>query len=161
MKLILPLLSLFCFSLAMADHKPNAEWSWHLLSAGSDESRLSIYRGEQLHAIYNIACDLGSVDEAVEDAAGIELVKPQSSPDGLLVITCNVGAHSQQLAVIDFAARDRHSMFSVTGSYSARWEVQDGELWIEYDEPCDTGPTVECPDGYATIFVPYPGPTTD
>jgi hypothetical protein len=47
----------------------------------------------------------------------------------------------------------------VTGSYSASWEIQDGELWIGYDEPCDSGPTVDCPDGYKTVFLRYPALT--
>lgn len=160
MRISLFLLLLYCSIPASANHQPDADWSWHVVSAGGDESRLSIYRGEQLHGIYDVDCDLSDAREGErsDDYASINLVKPESSPAGLLVISCNVGAHSRQIAVIDLADSTRHRVFSVTGSYSASWELQDGELWIGYDEPCDTGPTVECPDGYATIFVPYPGP---
>jgi len=116
-----------------------------------------------LHGIYDVDCDLSDAreGESSDDYASINLVKPDSSPAGLLVISCNVGAHSQQIAVIDLAASARHPVFSVTGSYSATWELQDGVLWIGYDEPCDSGPSVECPDGYATISIPYPGPAAD
>jgi hypothetical protein len=163
LKITLFLLFLFCFIPASADHKPDAEWSWHVVSAGGDESRMSIYRGDQLHGIYNVDCDLSNAREGErsDDYASINLVKPDSSPAGLLVISCNVGAHSQQIAIIDFSASARLPVFSATGSYSATWELQGGELWIGYDEPCDSGPTVDCPDGYATIFVPYQGPVTD
>ena len=40
----------------------------------------------------------------------------------------------------------------------ADWEIQDGELWIGYDEPCDTGLSVDCPGGFVTTFVQYPQP---
>ena len=147
-------------SVVSADHKPDAQWSWHLQSAGADESILSVYRRDQLLGIYDIDCDLTDVSEGerVDDGASLNLLKPDSRPEGLLVISCNVGAHSQQIAIIDFAHKARRSAFSVTGSYTASWELQDGELWIGYDEPCDTGPTVDCPDGFATKFVQYPDP---
>jgi len=157
------LLLLCCSIPASADHQPDAELSWHVVSAGGDESHLSIYRGEQLQGIYDLDCDLSDAREGErsDDYASINLVKPESSPAGLLVISCNVGAHSQQIAIIDLGLAASHPAFSATGSYSATWELQDGELWIGYDEPCDTGPTLECPDGYATVFVPYPGPVAD
>jgi hypothetical protein len=163
LKIPLFLLLLCCSIPASANHQPDAEWSWHVVSSGGDESRLSIYRGEQLHGIYDVDCDLSDAREGErsDDYASINLVKPDSSPTGLLVISCNVGAHSRQIVVIDLAASVRHPLFSATGSYTATWDLQDGELWIGYDEPCDTGPTLECPDGYATIFVPYPGPGAD
>jgi len=163
LKISLSLLLLCCSVTASANHQPDAEWSWHVVSAGGDESRLSIYRGQQLHGIYDVDCDLSDAREGErsDDYASINLVKADSSPAGLLVISCNVGAHSQQIVVIDLAASARHAVFSATGSYSATWNLQDGELWIGYDEPCDTGPTLECPDGYKTIFVPYPGPGVD
>jgi hypothetical protein len=163
LKISLVLLLLCCGIPASANHRPDAEWSWHVVSAGGDESHLSIYRGEQLHGIYDVDCDLSDAreGESSDDYASINLVKPNSSPAGLLVISCDVGAHPQQIAVIDLAASARHPVFSATGSYSATWELRDGELWIGYDEPCDSGPTVECPDGYATIFVAYPGPAAD
>jgi len=140
--LLLPLLA--CCTLAVADHKPGAAWSWHIVSAGADESRLAI-------------SDI-SEGQGDDDNANLNLVKPESSPEGLLVISCNVGAHSRQITIIDLAQQSKKSVFSATGSYTASWEIQDGELWIGYDEPCDTGPTVDCPDGFVTTFVQYPQP---
>ncbi len=154
------LLLLLVWSLsAIADHKPDAHWSWHVLSSGSDESRLSVYRADELLGIYDLSCDLtdASEGERIEDNASLTLVQPESNPDGLLAIICNVGAHSQQITIIDLTRKSKQSVYSVTGSYTADWEIQDGELWIQYDEPCDTGPTVECPDGFVTKFVQYPG----
>ena len=153
------LLLMLSFSLtAGADHSPDAEWSWHVVSAGSDESRLSVYRGKQMFGIYNIACDLtdASDGESLDGNASLNLVKPESRPRGLLIVGCNVGAHSQQIEIIDLDRKSSQVAFSVTGSYAASWELQDGELWIEFDEPCDTGPTVDCPDGFATRYVQYP-----
>jgi hypothetical protein len=150
-------------SVVSADHKPDAPWSWHLQSAGADESLLSVYRRDHLLGIYDIDCDLTDVieGEPVDDGASLNLVKPDSRPEGLLVISCNVGAHSQQVTIIDLARKATRPAFTATGSYTASWEIQDGELWIGYDEPCDTGPTVDCPDGFATKFVPYPDPKAE
>jgi hypothetical protein len=158
LKYLLYLLLLIPNFHALADHQPEAEWSWHVLSAGADESRLSVYRGQLMFGIYNIDCDLTNAiaGERTDDNASINLVKPETSPAGLLIISCNVGAHSQQVEIIDFGQKSTRAAFSVTGSYTARWELQDGELWIGFDEPCDTGPTVECPDGFVTTFVQYP-----
>ena len=158
------LLSLLVWcTLANADHEPDAHWSWHVVSAGADESRLSVYRASTLLGIYNISCDLTDAreGESVEDGASLNLVRPLSSPEGLLVITCNVGAHSQLITIIDLTRKSKQPVFSATGSYAATWEIQDGELWVGYDEPCDTGPSVDCPDGFETVFVKYPAPAVD
>jgi len=150
-------------TLVGADHQPDAPWSWHVVSSGADESRLSVYRARTLLGIYDISCDLTDAREGerVEDSASLNLVRPLSSPEGLLVINCNVGAHSQLITIIDLTRKSKQPVFSATGSFSATWEIQDGELWIGYDEPCDTGPTVECPDGFKTVFVQYPAPATE
>jgi len=158
------LLSLLAWcALASADHEPDADWSWHVVSAGADESRLSVYRASTPLGIYNISCDLTDAreGESVEDGASLNLVRTLSSPEGLLVITCNVGAHSQLITIIDLMHKSKQPVFSATGSYSATWEIQDGELWVGYDEPCDTGPSVDCPDGFETVFVKYPAPAVD
>ena len=157
-KPVLLLSLLFWCALAGADHQPDAHWSWHIVSAGADESRLSVYRGSTPLGIYDISCDLTDAREGerVEDIASLNLVRPLSSPEGLLVINCNVGAHSQLITIIDLARKSRQPVFSATGSYTATWEIQDGELWIGYDEPCDVGHTVECHDGFETVFVQYP-----
>ena len=153
------LIAAWCISVS-ADHKVDAPWSWHVLSSGLDESRLSVYRRDQLLGIFNLSCDLTDASEgpAVENGASLTLVRIESHPDGLLFITCNVGAHSQQVAIIDLATKSNQPVFSRTGSYIARWEVQDGELWIGYDRPCEGGVGVECPDGFETIFVQFPDP---
>ena len=141
-----------------ADHDSGAPWSWHVVSGGLDESRVAFYREQELIGIFNFSCDLtGAVDSETEpNGASLELVRPDSHPDGLLLLKCNLGAHSQHLAIIDPALKSRQVVFTETGSYFIAWELQDGELWISYDRPCDTGPTVDCPDGYETIFVRYP-----
>ena len=141
-----------------ADHKPDAPWSWHIVSGGSDESRISIYRRDTLIGIYDFTCDMTDATQGTQNENGptINLVEPDASPAGLLITTCNVGAHSRQISVIDLTRKSKQPVFSRTGSYFADWELQDGELWISYDQPCETGPTVDCPDGYETQFVKYP-----
>jgi hypothetical protein len=130
------------------------------LSGGISESRMSIYRRDLPFGIFNFSCDLTDAGEEKtnESNASINLVQLDSRPDGLLVVTCNVGAHSQQVNIIDLSSTSNLPAFSKTGSYIADWEIQDGELWIRYDQPCETGVSVECPDGFETIFVQYPSP---
>ncbi len=146
------------FTHAGADHDRGAAWAWHVVSAGLDESRVALYRQQDLIGIFNFSCDLtGAADGEVDDnGASMELVRPDSHPEGLLVLKCNVGAHSQHLAIIDPALKSGQVVFRETGSYFADWELQDGELWISHDQPCETGPSVGCPDGYETIFERYP-----
>ena len=143
---------------AQADHKTGAPLAWHIVSGGLDESRVAIYRQQELVGIFDFACDLtDAVDGDTQEAsASLNLVQTESNPEGLLIVTCNVGAHSQHLAVIDPLSKSSRPVFTRTGSYFVNWEVQDGELWISFDQACDTGPTVECPDGFETVFVRYP-----
>ena len=143
-----------------AGHKDNAPWSWHIRSAGSDESRIAIYRGDKPLGNFDISCDLTDVREGpqVENGASLNRVQIDSHPDGLLLITCNVGAHSQMISIIDLASKANEPVFSVTGSFFAKWELQDGALWISYDRPCEAGLSVECPDGFETIFLQYSEP---
>ena len=130
--------------------------SWHVVSAGLDESRVAIYREKTLVGIFDFACDLTATSEPGDNGSGLQLVYPASNPEGLLIVTCDVGAHSQHIAIIDPAKKSHKAVFSRTGSYFANWEIQVGELWISFDRACDTGPTVECPDGFETLFEPYP-----
>jgi len=150
----------FCGS-ALADHDSAAPspWSWHIVSGGLDESRVAIYRQTELVGIYDFSCDLTGAGsgEMGETDASLDLVQPASHPQGLLVITCNVGAHSQHIAIVDPAEKRHQPVFARTGSYFARWELEDGELWLSYDRPCATLVSVECPDGFETVFVQYPG----
>ena len=152
-----------CCVNANADHKADAPWSWHIVSAGLDESRISIHRRDQLLGIYNLSCDLTDISEGprIKNGASLNLVQIDSHPEGLLLITCNLGAHSQQVAIIDLASKSNQPAFIATGSYFADWELQDGELWIRYDRPCDGGLSAECPDGYETIYVQYPNTKQD
>lgn len=158
MKDLLCLLFLVSTSLVRAEYDPAAALSWQLESSGIFESRLAVYQFEQVLGIYSIDCDLtdanagaGDMDYAKINVAGFE-----ARPAGVLIVICSVGAHSQQLSIIDPQHEPGEVAYSVTGSYTASWELQDGELWLGFDEPCDTGPTVECPDGFANTFVQYP-----
>ena len=143
---------------ASADHKSGATLAWHVVSGGLDESRVSLYKEQRLVGIFDIACDLTAAvnDDLPDNGVALQLARPASSPGGLLIVTCNVGAHSQHIAIIDPDKKTHHPVYSRTGSFFVDWEIQDGELWISFDRACDTGPTVECPDGFETLFEPYP-----
>ena len=111
------LLLVWC-ALASAAHKPDAQWSWHVQSAGGDESLLSVYQRDHLLGIYDIDCDLTDLGEGerVDGNASLNLVRPDSRAEGLLVVICNVGAHSQQVTIIDFARKSTRPAFTATGS---------------------------------------------
>ena len=127
------------------------------MSSGLDESRFPVYRRYQLLGIFNMSCDLTDAREgpAIENGPSLELVRIDSHPDGLPLVICNVGAHSQLATIIDLAAKSNQPVFSNTDIYIAKWEVQDGALWIGYDRPCAEGIGVECPVGFEMIFVQY------
>ncbi len=152
------LLTLVCAGAASADHDTGASWSWHVLSGGLDESRVAIYRKQGLLGIYNFSCDLTAAFDTDMNAEGasLQLVKPASNPDGLLIVTCNVGAHSQYIAIVDPDNKSSQPAFHRSGSYFVKWEIEDGELWISYDRACSGGPSVDCPDGFETVFEQYP-----
>ncbi|MDH3221072.1 MAG: hypothetical protein OEO19_16190 [Gammaproteobacteria bacterium] len=160
---VLALLLLALDADAGAHHDSGADLSWHVVAAGLDESRVAIYRQRDLVGIFDFSCDLtDAVESGVPgNGASLELVKPASNPDGLLIVTCNVGAHSQYLAVIDPMHQTSQPAFAFTGSYFVKWELEDGELWISFDEPCDEGVSVQCPDGFETLFVRYPEEAQD
>ena len=140
-----------------ADHAADADLSWHLLSAGLDESRVSVYRRDSLVGIFNLPCDLAGIDDA-QRAEGVDLVVVRfaARPRGVLIIVCNIGAHSQMLTIIDPEKKSPRPAYQRSGSYFARWEIQDGELWITYDRACTGGVSVDCPDGFETLFEAYP-----
>ncbi|MDJ0777978.1 MAG: hypothetical protein QNJ85_08955 [Gammaproteobacteria bacterium] len=153
--LLLPLMT----TAVSADHDHDADLSWHLLSAGLDESRVSVYTRGILVGIFNLPCDLTGVDAAQADnGVDVAVVRVAARPRGLLVIRCNVGAHAQMLTIIDPVLKSAAPAYQRSGSYFARWEIQDDELWIEYDRACAAGISVECPDGFETLFEPYPLP---
>ena len=137
-----------------AEHAGGGGWSWHALSGGIGQSRIAIYDGQRLLGIYDLDCDLTIPPEQDprEGGATLELVRPDSHPQGLLILTCDLGAHSQMLAIIDPQAGSKRPVYSRSGSYFVAWELQDGELWISYDRPCKGGESAQCPDGFETVF---------
>jgi hypothetical protein len=116
------LLGIAISGVALADHEDGAQWSWHVFSGGLDESRVSIYRQKNLIGIFNFSCDLTTaVDGEMPDAdASLQLVKPASNPEGLLVVTCNVGAHSQHIAIVDPASKSHRTVFERSGDRGRR-----------------------------------------
>ena len=144
---------------SLADHSAGG-LAWHALSSGIGESRIAIYDGRQMIGIYDLDCDLTipPEEDPREGGATLEMAYPDSHPHGLLLITCDLGAHSQLLSIIDPRVRSRRPVYSRGGSYFVSWELQDGELWISYDRPCAGGESSACPSGFETLFEPLPGP---
>ena len=147
------LFALLAFA-AAAEHAGHEGWRWHALAGGIDQSRIAIYNDEQLLGIYDLDCDLTIPPEPDprEGGATLELVRPDSHPRGVLILVCDLGAHSQMLAIIDPQVRSKRPVYSRSGSYFVAWELQDGELWISYDRPCNGGESAQCPDGFETLF---------
>jgi hypothetical protein len=58
-----PILLLACSVTVSADHKPDADWSWHLQSSGTDATRLVVYQRDQRFGIYDLDFDPGDVTE--------------------------------------------------------------------------------------------------
>ena len=145
----------------IAANQDGGELSWHTVSSGIGESRIAIYDGERMIGIYDLECDLTVLPEPDprEGGATLEMAYPDSHRQGLLLVTCDVGAHSQLLSIIDPRVRSRRPAYSRGGSYFVSWELQDGELWISYDRPCAGGVSSACPDGFETLFEPFPGPS--
>ena len=121
---------LVCCGSALADHKAGANWSWHVISGGFDESRVAVYNKQILIGIFKFSCDLSGAKagDVPNSDASLNLVKTDSHADGLLVVTCNQGAHSQYLAIIDPAFNTGQPLFARTGSYFVNWELEQG-LW--------------------------------
>ncbi len=146
---------------AGAEHADKDGLSWHALASGIGESRIAIHDGERMIGIYDLDCDLTIPPEQDprEGGASLEMTHPDSHPLGLLLITCDIGAHSQLLSIIDPRVKSKRPVYSREGSYFVTWELQDGELWISYDRPCAGGESSVCPDGFETLFEPFPGPS--
>ena len=144
----------------IAEHRDAGGLSWHALSSGIGASRIAIYDGRKMIGIYDLDCDLTipPQQDPREGGATLETVAPDSHPHGLLLITCDLGAHSQLLSIIDPRVKGKRPVYSRDGSYFVAWELQDGELWISYDRPCAGGESSVCPDGFETLFEPFPRP---
>lgn len=116
---------------------------WRLLSSGFRSSKVEVLRDGDLISEYELDCDVSeALNPAPEGLDGelnkIDLVVPPSHPQGLLITSCRVGAHSKQLSVYNLAEPDQNPIWQRTGSYFADWSLNANyELLLSYDLPCD------------------------
>jgi len=134
------------------------KWSWKIERAEFYDSVISITSDNHELKHYQFACDLSdALPEPINDetSATINIVHTEAKPNGLLVITCNVGAHSERIVVIDPLNDEPDALFVKTGSYFVDWRVGDGELLIRYDEPCKPAESKSCDVPFSTVEMPW------
>jgi len=102
-----------------------------------------VHRGDAIVAEYELRCDLSESlalepDELAGEMNKVGLVVTPSNPNGLLLTSCRVGAHSKALAIYDLDDNGREPVWVKTGSYFAEWSVNESnELLLSYDKPCN------------------------
>jgi hypothetical protein len=117
--------------------------NWNLLSSDIDSSTIAVMRDKQLVAEYVLNCDMReSVNVDPEQLEGemnkVGLVVTPSNPQGFLITSCRVGAHSKALTVYDLARKQLDPVWEMVGSYFGEWSInQNYDLVLSYDEPCD------------------------
>lgn len=137
---------LFCFSLSFSTSLSAQEeglknsWEWQLESSSFYESKIAIRSKGKIIASYEFGCDLNQNQSALldedESSATIEKLQLQSGSTSLLIITCNIGAHSQQLSIVEPNTNPHTPIFEKTGSYFVRWKKSEDTIIITYDKPC-------------------------
>jgi hypothetical protein len=130
------------------------DWSWRLESTEFMHSEIAITRADESTRRIEFPCSLEDVlaETIDEETASVDVVNPDSYPGGLLVVICNVGAHSVQISVIDPNSDGKNEDFVRTGSYFARWDIRRGRLRVHYDQPCGS----LCESGFETQTVVWP-----
>lgn len=131
---------------------------WQLDSSDFGESRISIHQNENVLANYHIDCDLSDTFEEIDDPEQptVDIVMPSSHPHGLLVVVCNVGAHSRQISVFDPFTNTNEDVFTKTGSYIAGWDIVNGSLKISYDRECTEDENKVCDERFEQVSMEWP-----
>lgn len=143
-KRLAALFSLVVASYANADQKPTSSWQWELLKAKFYDSEIVIIKDQKKIAQYHFDCDLSDHKNKEESTPSIDQVMTSKNPQGLLIVTCPVGAHSVQLNIFDPDKNTKDAIFSKTGSYVAYWEIESEQLWVVYDQPCQVSEKKQC-----------------
>lgn len=118
--------------------------SWTLLASDVDSSDIAVMRNNQLIAEYRLNCDVSESLKADPDQFDGEmnkvgLVVTPFKPQGLVISSCRVGAHSKQLSVYDLESKRQSPVWEKTGSYFGEWSVNHNyDLVLSYDEPCES-----------------------
>jgi len=132
------------------------DWSWQLERSDLYDSVISISRDNGLLTNHEFACDLSDalITESAEPAATVDSVVTQSSPRGVLIVSCFVGAHSEQLVIIDPMNDKQTRVFEIVGSYFVDWSIDAGRVLIRYDRPCES--TNVCDIPFITVEQQWP-----
>jgi hypothetical protein len=134
------------------------DWAWQLESATIFESVIAIQQAEGNISRYKFQCDLtDALNEKTELSSTIETATPASHPDGVLIVTCYKGAHTEMITIVD--PMEDKAVYKKLGSYFVDWRLEDGEIIIEYDRPCEGAKDKACTDpdnGFVTISQPWP-----
>jgi len=154
-------LAAFLMFIAITVNAEHAQltWTWQLDRAMLNDSVVSISIDGQAISHYEFSCDLSDAlleTEEDESSATIDSVVTDSNPEGLLVVTCMFGAHSEQISIIDPFQNKRHAEFSKVGSYFVDWHLNDDQLWIKYDESCEKKDNDVCDVPFLTVEMPWP-----
>ena len=114
------------------------DWSWSLDHAAIYDSSISIHSKDNQLTQHQFNCNLSDAvsQTLVEDPAStIDTVITSSNPKGLLVVTCNVGAHSETIVIINPNKSTQQVVFRKIGSYFVDWKLSNGQLHISFDRP--------------------------
>jgi len=150
-----------CLALIVApvSAQQHLNWTWQLDRSAFNDSLISILIDEKSTSSYEFSCDLSGAlletsDE--ESSATINTVVTELNPEGLLVVTCRVGAHSEQIVIIDPFQNKQDVEFIKVGSYFVDWSLNDGQLWLKYDEPCQEIESKVCDIPFSTVDMIWP-----
>lgn len=135
--------------------------SWRLGQTDLYESQISLYQADDNIATYTVSCDLSEAvgselsDERTEaensESPSIDIVQTNTWSQGVLIVRCIVGAHSQMVAVYDPFSSEQDAVYSKTGSYYAEWELRDDDLWVRYDQRCLEGDETPCENAFIEL----------
>ena len=134
-------------------------WTWTLEQAAMYNSVLSITNENNVVSKFELACNLtDAINKTKEDetSATISVVLTKTHPKGLLVISCNVGAHSEQIIIINPNQNSDKIVFKKTGSYYVDWKITDQQLVITYDKPCTPYPSKVCENRFTAVKLIWP-----
>ena len=135
-----------------------ADWAWQLESATIFESVVAIQKTDGSLNRYQFQCDLtDTLNEQTEKSSTIETVVPTSHPNGVLIVTCYMGAHAEMLTIVD--PIKNKVVYKKIGSYFVDWRLEGGEITIDYDTPCEDTKKKTCAEldsDFVTISQTWP-----
>ena len=134
------------------------DWSWHLERASLYDSVVSVKQGENQLFKLEFSCDLSDalLEKPEDPASTVNIVVTALKPKGYLIVTCTVGAHSEQIVILDPFKNGDKKVFEKVGSYFAEWALEEGKIIIRYDQPCDDTAGELCEIPFSTVEKRWP-----